>query len=203
MERTQLLKARLELITPGELSSEHWDIHSCRCILFDNYDWLLYDVWTERSSWQNVLHMKTELDLIKQSYHSVLNAYNHNSSSPTATPSQEPAGLEIDIAQLTSSYEAIKLDAISPSSPSPLIFSSLDEWSNASKTEQLKKHRQWEVKYLAAVEENILPLVSRCMNSPSPGPEWTSKAVSMIRTLHLVSQVPSKPIYLDSEQVIE
>lgn len=160
---------------------------------------LLYIV-AERSTWQDILHMKTKLDLIKQSYNSLIDSCNQMTASSTS------GQLEVDDIVTVASNEAVEpkpdVTILSPAAPR-LSFPSLDEWSTLSRTEHQRSFKQWEVEYLSAVEQDILPHVSHYISSLPPGSEQTTKAVSVIRTLFMASKVSSRPVYLDSDQVVD
>lgn len=80
-------------------------------------------------------------------------------------------------------------------------FVSLDEWISACKLEYLIKYRQWELDYLRGIEQRVLPHISQTIHALASTTKATQEAIAMIRALHVVFGLTSRPVYIDSNQI--
>ena len=141
---------------------------------------LIMNTVSERSSWQEILYLKTKVDLLMECYHMILDSDRRVHE----TSRCDRDGLKL------------KLD----DSPNvEFAYSSLRDWIRLSSLMLQKKHKLWEKHYLTDVKDTLIPRVCQYIEEAcSKGNK--NAAVSMLQALYLASDIHTKPVYLNMEE---
>lgn len=133
--------------------------------------------------------MKTKVDLLMECYYKVLSM--HDRRDGTHSPSLL-GGERGDSFTMLGHEKA--------SEGREFGYSSVQDWDTLVNMELQRSFKEWEEKYLAEIHQTLMPALSQCV---SGGSSETSKVdahtiVSMLRVACLASDIPTKPIYLDT-----
>lgn len=139
---------------------------------------------SHRSNWEDVLALKTKLDLLLKCYH-VLSGQRDDRNGRSTPPLLEGRG----------TGRAPKPHPLHPNLEE-FVYSSLKDWTAVSSMELQKRHKQWEVKYLAELQQTLLPAISHHIRA-SPAPGLAEQDTALLRALYLASDIHTNPIYLN------
>lgn len=153
----------------------------------------LYIIVSERSSWEEVL-------LLKANFEMLTHCYQVTSGCGGRDASQDPTLLLGDDVATTR-----KQHCLSPLKSEEFGYSLLKDWNAMAMTELQRKFKQWEMKYLGQVHDILLPLVCRLVgdlggNGRKPNHDVCA-AISMLQVLYLASNIPTNPVYFNTDSV--
>lgn len=134
---------------------------------------------SHRSNWEDVLALKTKIDLLLECYHVLSGRHGDRNGHYTPTLLEGHGRTH-------------------PLHPNLQEFgySSLKDWTALSSMELQKRHKQWEAKYLRELQHTLLPAISQHIRA-SPGQAERERHTAMLRALYLASGIHTNPVYLD------
>ena len=147
---------------------------------------------SNRSSWEEVLAVKTKYDLLLECYHTAVSMGDMRDTQTTIGEKENGRH------QLVEREDGVEFG-----------YTSLKDWSLLADMTFHRKFQQWELKYLTEIQQTLLPLLSRCCsqqqqdscrhnNSVAGG----SGVAALLRVASLCSNIPATPIYLETQQTI-
>jgi len=170
---------------------------------------LFYPTALETKPWEDILYIQAKLVQLRSKYLSLEKAVEKKTQiDPQGSGSVHGPGVDQMItprtnAVMSSSTTAAGMDEFC-SDPLPPGSTSLDEWASLAKLKSQVEHKKWELEYLKDVEQNVLPHVFGLLQELlSSSPQATQQAVAMIRVIHLLFVLPSRPMYVFSDQSVD
>ena len=113
---------------------------------------------SDRSSWQEVLRIKSKLDFITERTHCLQPELNKMVSIPSHPP-PPPSGPEPSATSHTQPV-ATELEPLEP-----FVYSSLKDWHAMAKVDHYRQLYTWEAELLSFCEQVILPKVSHLQHT--------------------------------------
>jgi hypothetical protein len=146
---------------------------------------LLYIPVSNRSAWEDVLSVKTKVDLLMECYFKVLSM--HDSRGGPHSPSQL-GGERRDTPLTMLDYEGKEFS-----------YSSVKDWDTFVGAELQRSFKVWEEKFLTEIHQTLVPSVSRYVDGSSETRKVDAHTIaSILRVLGSASNLPTKPVYLDT-----
>lgn len=143
---------------------------------------------SSRSTWEEVLSVKTKIDLLMECYYKVLSTYDRR---------DRPHSLSLLGEERRDSFAMLGHEV---TEGTEFGYSSVRDWDTLVDTELQRSFKQWEEKYLTEIHQTLMPALSQYASRGSS--EANSVDVhtitSMLRVACSASDIPTKPIYLDT-----
>lgn len=150
---------------------------------------------SNRSAWEDVLSVKTKVDLLLECYYKVLSNRNRRDapSAPSLLGQQEEGR---DACPAPGSHE--KAGEQRALCEEEFGYSSVRDWDTLMDMELRRSFKQWEEEYLTEIRQTLVPVISQYVGGAEPCKQDRHTVVSMLRVACLASDIPTKPIYLDT-----
>lgn len=166
-QEIQLLKAKLVAITP--------------------YEWTV----SNRSSWEEVLAVKTKCDLLLECYHTAVSMGDMRDAQTTIGEKKNGRHQLVD-------ESGGRRDGVE------FGYSSLKDWSLLVEMTLRRRFNQCEMRFLTEIQQTLLPLLSRCCNQQQDScrhrHHCDNGVASLLRVASQCSNIPATPIYLETQQ---
>lgn len=142
---------------------------------------------SERSQWQDVLLLKTKLEMLTGSYHQASSSLDRRAAADVP-PSP---GVREDVTSVTSRWRE----------GAEFGYASLGEWEELVTARFHEGHAQCEAGYLEELQRTLLPLASGKLAGHEGGAGDVTAAVGMLQGVGVASGLPTRPVYLNTDHL--
>ena len=163
----------------------------------------------ESKSWEDILYIQVKLEQLSSKYLSLARIVAkctqfdiQRSGSVHGLGTEQvvvTAGADPWMCPTTAGVGGFCNDTLPTTATAP---ASLDKWVSLTKLESQVEHKKWELEYLRDIEKNVLPHVLHLLQELLSSRQTTRQAVAMIRVVHLLFELPNRPMYVYSDQTM-
>ena len=138
---------------------------------------------SSRSKWEDVLAVKTKVELLLECYHKVVSNGNMGDHTPAVLGQGD--------------RREKKRDETTEEEFQEFGYSAVKDWSALTSVAMQRRFGKWERQYLTGIKRMLLPLVSQLIQSMDTAQD-RQEIVSLLRATCAACNIATRPIYLDS-----